>query len=205
MSRLALCALLVGIGFAPLAMGEPVNDSTQRDLDQQRRRIETERKEKMKELAAQDAACLSRFAVTDCQNKVGLRRLELLADLRRQEARLNEADRQQKGAEQLQRIEDKAEEKRKKLSERQATPAADTMQDRQKTLDEKVLNHKKQGTNATAATPPREKAPVLSGQTIESNRRAYAEKQRAAQLRRAEREKKLLDKGGVPLPLPQTP
>jgi hypothetical protein len=189
------------------AWGQPVASPEQGDLDQQRQRIETVRREKTAELDAQDAACLSRFAVTDCQNKVGVRRREMLADLKRQEARLNDADRRKKGAEQMQRSQDKAADRALREADARADHEGegDTPQERQKALDDKVLNHKKQAKTAAPSAPANKTASGLDAPSIEKNREAYAEKQRAAEQRRLDRERRLLDKGSGSAPLPQNP
>ena len=201
MSRTALSMLLACSVFAAPAMGEPPAV----DLGLQRQRIDAVRKDKLAELAAQDAACLSRFAVTDCQNKVGARRREMLADLKRQEAQLNEVDRRQKGTEQLQRSQDKASERAQRESEAQTSPEGATLEDRQKILDEKVLNHGNQEKKATPAAPINKTASGLDALSVQSNREAYAEKQRAAEQRRLDREKRLLEKANGSGPLPRAP
>jgi hypothetical protein len=191
--------------YAASAMGEPVNDGVDAELDLQRQRIEAVRKENMAELAAQDAACLSRFAVTDCQNKVGVQRRAMLAELKRQEARLDERDRRQKGAAQLQRTQDKASERVQRQSEAQANVKADSPEQRQRSLDEKVLSHKNQARPTPPSAPVSKTASGLDAVTIESNRAAFTEKQQAAERRRADREKRLLDKASGSAPLPKNP
>ena len=108
MSKLIRFVALFFPVFAAFATNFPTTESVKEDIDQQRQRIDAARKEKLTEFTTQDAACLSRFAVTDCQNKVGVRRREMLTDLRRQEARLNELDRRQKGESQVLRSQQNA-------------------------------------------------------------------------------------------------
>ncbi len=201
MIRLTLMLWLVCTVFAAPATGEPAAE----DLGLQRQRIDVVRKEKVAELAAQDTTCLSRFAVTDCQNKVSVRRRELLADLKRQETRVNEVDRRRKGAEQLQRSHTKASERAQLDSEVQINPEGAALEDRQKTLNERVLKHGNQEKKATPAAPVKKMASGLDASSMESNREAYAEKQRAAQQRRLDREKRLLDKSSSSDPLPRAP
>lgn len=205
MSKARLLIVLAWALFSVGAQAEAIGEPAVGNVDVQRQRIDAVRKEKLAELSAQDAACSTRFAVTDCQNEVGVRRREMLADLKRQEARLNEVDRHQKGAEQLQRSQDKATERAQRESEVQTSHDGATLEQRQKTLNEKVLNHESQGKREAPAAAVKKTASGLDAASMESNREAYAEKQRAAEQRRLDREKRLLDKSNGSAPLPQAP
>jgi hypothetical protein len=95
MSKAKLLIALALTVCAGSSKGEPIKGKeSSEDRDMLRQRINVARKEKLDELAVQDTACLSRFAVIDCQNRVGVRRREMLADLKRQEASLNEAQKE---------------------------------------------------------------------------------------------------------------
>lgn len=89
--------LLVGAGLAYAQPGQ--------ELD--RSRIAAERSRAQAGFAIEDSACYQRFWVNDCLDAVKARRLELLADLRRQEVALNDQERKTQGAQQLQKIEEK--------------------------------------------------------------------------------------------------
>jgi hypothetical protein len=199
--------LLIGLALAVCAasaMGETDNKkSAAEENDLQRQRLNTLREEKMTELAAQDAVCLSRFAVTDCQNQVGKRRREMLADLKRQEAQLNEADRRQKGADQLLRSQDKAPDRALRQSEVQANQLTESQEDRLRAQNEKVLKHKRQAKTVAPSASVNKLPSGLDAASIESNRAAFSEKQRAAEQRRMDREKRLRDKAGSSAPLPR--
>ena len=205
MSKLARLIMLACMVLAESSMAESPAQSAVAEPDLKRQQINALRKEKLTELAAQDAACLSRFSVTDCQNNVGVRRRQMLSDLRRQEARLDEVDRRQKGADQLQRSQDKAADRAQRASEVSATIDRDTQDERQKALDEKVQSHKKQAKTESPSVPAIKPTSGLDAQTIEKNRRAYAEKQRAVEQRQQDREKRLLDNVNGSAPLPKTP
>ena len=205
MSKSARLILLACTVLAASAMAEAPAQPAVAEPDLQRQQINVMRKERLKELAAQDAVCLSRFSVTDCQNNVGVRRRQMLSDLRRQEARLDEVDRRQKGADQLQRSQDKSADMAQRASEVSAKTDHDTQEERQKALNEKVLSHKKQAKPVSPSVPALKAASGLDAETIEKNRGAYAEKQRAAAQRRQEREKRLLDNVNGSAPLPQRP
>jgi colicin import membrane protein len=205
MSKPAFLIVLACTVLAASTMAESPDQPAVAAPDLQRHQINVLRKEKLTELAAQDTACLSRFSVTDCQNNVGVRRRQMLSDLRRQEARLDEVDRRQKGADQLQRSQDKAADAAQRASEVSATIDRNTQKERQKALDEKVLSHKKQAKTDSPPVPAIKAASGLDAQTIEKNRQAYSEKQLAAERRRQGREKRLLDSVNGSAPLPKTP
>jgi hypothetical protein len=174
------------------------------DRDQQLQRIDVVRKEKLAELAAQDAACLSRFATTDCLNLVGVRRREMLADLKRQEARLNEVDRRQRGEDQLRSTQEKASDRSQRQSEVSALQP-EAPGERQRAQNEKVLNHKSQAKSVVPSVAVNKTASGLDTASIESNRAAFTEKQRAAEQRRQDREKRLREKNTGSPPLPRNP
>ena len=171
-----------------------------------RQRIDSIRRQKTAELDAQDAACLSKFAVNDCQNKVSARRRAMLADLKRQESRLNAVERLQKEAEQRKRSEEKAADHAQREAELQAGPKSATQEERQQTLDEKVRNHPKPAARAEGQAPGPKAASGLDADTIAKNREAYLERQKAAEKRRQERDKRLQEHGtggSAPLPVPK--
>ena len=74
-------------------------------------RIQAERQQIEKRFAAEEAGCFQKFAVNDCRDASRARRRLEMADLRRQEISLNDAERKRKGAEQLQRMEQSAADK----------------------------------------------------------------------------------------------
>ena len=80
--------------------------AAQRDAAEHER-IRQERVLAQAQFAAQDAQCYARFAVNDCLDAVQVRRRALLADLRRQEISLNDAQRKRRAAEQLLRSDER--------------------------------------------------------------------------------------------------
>ena len=71
-------------------------------------RIRQEREQALARFQAQDAQCYQRFAVSDCLADVRAERRLLLAELRRQEISLNDAQRKRRAANQLLRADEKA-------------------------------------------------------------------------------------------------
>lgn len=91
-----VCNLLIGGVFAQLT------------VDGERQRIESERAAAQADFDLQSNACYKKFWVNACLNDVKAKRLEVVSDLRRQEVSLNDQERKAKGAEQLQKLEEKA-------------------------------------------------------------------------------------------------
>lgn len=193
-------ALLL-LPLASCAWGQGDAGQTLPDAGLERARIDAIRQQKTLELDAEDAACFSRFAVTDCQSKVGTRRRQMLSDLKRQEAKLTDAERQQKGAEQLQKSQDKAAESAQRELDAQAETPKTTEEERLKNQHEKVLNHEDQAKPGKA--PSTKSTSALDPATVEKNRAAYQDKLKALEKRRQERDKRLLEHGpgGPPLPV----
>jgi colicin import membrane protein len=98
----------------------------------ERARIAAVRKQASTEHQTALAQCYQRFAVTGCILDAKKSFNSLMADLRRQEIALNDLDRKRRGAEQLQRIEDKrSADKQLELSERRGR-AMQAEEERQK-------------------------------------------------------------------------
>lgn len=187
------------------AWGQEAAVSAMDRFDQELQRIGSVRDQKTAELDAQDAACLNQFAVTDCQNKVAARRRQILADLKRQESTVKDAQRRQKAADQIQRSADKAAEKAQREAELQASEKGESESVRQKAQDEKVQSHRQQ---AKPAEPKASGPKVASGLDAEAqakNRAVYQEKMQATEKRRQERDQRVRDHGTGGPPLPATP
>jgi len=108
--RRAMFALMAALGSA--------HAMAQADDAGQRQRIERERAVAEARFSAREAACQVRFAVTDCVEAARRERREALRHLRRQEFRLDDADRKRRAAERLQDIESRA----RRAAERPAGP-----------------------------------------------------------------------------------
>lgn len=203
MMRRGMVALwLFGLCAASWSQSDP--GPAQDGIQAERLSIDKVRQQKTAELDAQEATCLSRFAVTDCQNQVGVLRRQMLSDLRRQESVLNAAERKQKGAEQLQREEVKAAENAQRQRDAEARAAKAELQDRQRAQADKQRSHQQRAQPVKSRAPDAKSGAVLEAETIEKNRQAFSDKQKALEKRRQERDQRLLDhgKGGQSLPLP---
>ena len=188
---MALCA-------SPAWAAQAVQPLDEEGVQAARARIDAEREEKNAIFAAQDEACLSRFAVTDCQNDVTKRWRAALAGLKRQESVLNTAVRQQRAQEQVKRTQEKADAR----AAGDASTGAGAPQDREMGLQEKMRNHPK----PAASDARRAKAvPVVDTKAQEDKRKAYADKQQELVKKRQERDKHLQEQGPAKTGLPTPP
>ena len=92
-------AFLIAAAFALPGWAQPA------DGDAERARIASERARVEAEFEQAHRACYARFAVNDCISDARATRREQLADLRRQELALNDAERRRRGEERLRDIE----------------------------------------------------------------------------------------------------
>jgi len=98
--------LLFWLAALSLAHGALAQDAE--DPAAARSRISTERAQVEAGFRVQEKACYGKFAVNDCLKDARARRREAMADLKRQETSLNDADRKRKGAERQRAIEERA-------------------------------------------------------------------------------------------------
>lgn len=99
-------AILLAAGLAlPAAAQQPDDAAERQRITAERARIEAEFEQDHK-------ACYQKFAVNDCISDARAKRREQMADLRRQELVLNDAERRRRAAERLEEIEKKTAEKR---------------------------------------------------------------------------------------------
>lgn len=94
--------LLALLGAAAAAAALPVQAEAP---TAERVRIAAERSRVEAQYQGEERACWGRFAVNDCLAEARARRRSALADLRRQEISLNDAERKQRAAERLRAIE----------------------------------------------------------------------------------------------------
>lgn len=187
--------LLVGCGAGFGAQATlPLDEA---GVEAARAQLNAERAQQNVLFAAQDDACLQKFAVTDCQKAVAQRQRTALAAFKRREVALNDALRQQRAQEQAKRTQEKLDAR----AAEGASSGAAVPQDREKALQEKIQNHPK-----PAASEPRSAkvAPAVDARAIEEKRNAYAAKQQELLKKRQERDKRLQEKGptqtGIPTP-----
>lgn len=111
-------ALFLAAGLALPAVAQQADDAAERQ------RITAERARVEAEFDQAHKACYQKFAVNDCISDARARRREQMADLRRQELVLNDAERRRRSAERLDEIEKKTQEKRAATASTPAAPAS---------------------------------------------------------------------------------
>ena len=164
---------------------------------------------------AEEAACKSRFAVNACLQEIRTRRNEAMADLRRQDILINEADRKARAADQIQKTEEKSNLERQQKraeQEKKAQQETDRLAERS---DQRGQSQAKSAADASAnleAAQTRQKnsqskageAKTRDDQAAANVQNAKVRAEKAAQ-NQAERDKRLKDKTNStrkPLPAP---
>lgn len=204
-SFFALLFLVVGAFSQPKNTGDGVLQPL--DIEGDRNRIQSERARIEVRYQPDVAACYARFAVTDCLRKVRVRQREALDTLRRQEIALNDAERERKGQEQLERIKEKSSTQRLEEQAASRVEAQKAQQEREERASQKA--------SASGAVKPdqpagaREKKSaeqIRTADDIAKERQQFNDKLRQAQERRESREKINKEKAGTgSKPLPVTP
>jgi len=194
-----------------VALFFPFGTSAQDDAAQglasvsaERARIESIRQQQTTVLDADERACQSRFAVTDCVNGVSARRREMLSELRRQEASLHDMERRQRGADQLKLSEEKAQENARRVADIEAASPAPSEEERKLQQAEKIGKHAKP-TGAATSAPVTGKKEALDPQDSAKARADYARRQEALAQRRQDRDKRLKERADAPASLPVSP
>lgn len=187
-------AVWLSAGFSVQAAA-PLDESA---VEAARARLDAQRKTQNAEFAAQDDACLTRFAVTDCQNAVAKRRRAASARLKREEVELNNAVRQQRAQEQVTRTQEKQDAR----ATRDASNAVAAPPDREKALQEKIQNHPQP---AQAQARRAKVVEAADAKVLEENRKAYADKQQTLLKKRQERDRRLQEQGPPKNHLPVPP
>lgn len=101
MKKLLLWIVAVGLAQVALAQGAEDSAAARERISAERRRVEAA-------FRLQEKGCYGKFATNDCLKAARAQRRETLADLKRQETSLNDADRKRKGAERQRSLEEKA-------------------------------------------------------------------------------------------------
>ena len=184
--------------------------------DAERERISAERSRLEATFTGEDTACYKRFLVNNCLDEVKIRRRDALADLRRQEIVLNDEARKAKGAEQLQKIEDKSSPEKLQLEADKKAQAvkdfADTMaRDKQKNADRITLQAGEKANAEAAASRVKnnqdKQARAASKQAAATEElRKYNERQAQAKERQARYARDKASQAKTPAqPLPAQP
>ena len=203
-----LCALAV----SP-AMAQPAADVPTAGLATEKADIAAERARLAAGFKAEEAACYRRFLVNACLEEIRPRRAEAMAELRRQEISINEAERKAKGADQIQKIEEKNSGERQQQRADQEQKALEETARRVERNEQREQSQGKTAeeasANVSAAQARQKNSQTKAGQALTRQEQAAANvleaKARAdkAEQNRADREKRRQEKGsltGQPLP-----
>ena len=150
MKQLLFCLTLLAAAAPALAQSDPPDQA-------ERTRIAAERNKAEARLKAQEAACYKTFAVNDCVSAARAERRERLADLRRQELSLNDADRRRRSAERLRSIEERETAQQQEDKAKARAESVARQQDHQEALERRAAEKARPATPAAPrkAKPPR--------------------------------------------------
>lgn len=186
-----------------------------RSIEVERARLQENRSRVVAVHDKEEAACYRKFAVTACLAEVRVRRREALADLRRQEVSLNDAERKRKGADQLVRIEEKSSPQALQAAADKRAEALAAQKERQQRAGQKAAdrlgatsnqaNALKESQQAAGARAQASDARAGKAASVAEEQKKYNDKLREAQERKASRSKSLAEKPPAtakPLPDP---
>ncbi len=167
-------------------------------LEQQR--IDQQKQQAENAFDILEQACTGRFAVNDCLKYVKRQRISRMAEIKREQVLLNNAQRKQRGKAQEARIVDKVTERNELEKENAVAHPLGTAEARQREQAEKQRAHREQATTVLPDQPNREPSGLTSAQENE-NKAAYMQKLKEAEKKRQERATRLSEKGSAkPLP-----
>jgi colicin import membrane protein len=153
-------------------------------------RIAAERSQAEAAFRAQEKACYGKFAVNDCLNAAKAHRRQELADLRRQEIAINDAQRKRKAAEHLRAIEERSSPEKRQQDSQPRTSALEKQRERESAAARKAAERSskaqeaaERGARKDAATSDASHSPNAADEGRTGNKQAEAA---AARTRRAQ-------------------
>ncbi|MEO7391363.1 MAG: hypothetical protein ABIU58_04255 [Ramlibacter sp.] len=181
-----------------------------------RSRIEGERKKAEATFSAQEKTCYGKFAVNDCLNTARAQRRAALADLRRQENSINDAQRKRNAAAHLRAMEGRSSPEKQQEDAQRRDEAAAAQRDREARAARKAADRASSAASAPASAAARhaqaqrrqtEASAARSRRDAEAqmNRKRHDERVKDAQDRKAGVEKRLAERkkpAAQPLPVP---
>lgn len=209
-------AIAIILGFAGLTVAQTMSEKTENstpstveEANSKRQEIQAIRQRETARFDAADAQCQSRFAVNDCLRASQSSRRAVISDLRRQEAKLNEAERAQRGAEQLEISRKKALERAQQEKDVAAANAANLEAQAQKQSEQATKREANRNVplNNSGSAPKIPNAPSGPAPTQQvTNRADYERRQAEAQQHRTDMQKRQAEKAGKsPSSLPVPP
>lgn len=220
MKSLAACVLTLLLAAPVLAQDR----DAERVREAERARIATERAAVDARFAERKKECNAVFAVTDCVDKATRQRNAAMADLRRQERVLNDAERREKAAERLKAQEERSSPEARQAAEERRLRGLQEQKEREAAAAEKAMKRAEQEAERAAkprrtitlpgpvepqGTPRAAQAPKSNAPTAEEakrNREAYEARLAAAERHKAEVRERLARRSkpaASALPVPQ--
>lgn len=162
-----LFAALAWPAWAQAPAGQEEQDAAQKS------RIDADRKAVEARYDQDRAGCYQKFAVQDCLNGARRKRRAQIDELNRQEAVINDAERQRRGAAQLDRLEQKGE-----LSADDAAKREEALQSQQ--------SREQRAAERAADRQAKESAAAANRRDFDDKQRVHAQEQARAAERRAQ-------------------
>jgi colicin import membrane protein len=197
----AVALALIATGLCPCAPALVWAQDAHAEATDVRSLLETRKREQAAQFDAQEQACTKAFAVTDCVRAVNVRRRAVVSALRKEENALNDAERRQRERERLQSLQEKARQRAEQAPPMDAN--TESAQERLRRQQDKLSQHAPQSAPKARAVP-KAQSPI-DAPTRQQNATDYAARQKAANDRRAERQKRVKEQGKSAKDLPTPP
>jgi hypothetical protein len=206
---------LFALPFSLLALAQPREDLFTAAAQKERERINIERVTREAAFDVEEAACYKKFFTNRCLGEVQSRRREALALLRQQEVALNDRERKEKAAAQIQKTEEKSSpEALRQAAERREQALQETrerVERSQQKADERGTLKQNEALNAADAATKAKGSQERAQARLEKKAAAaeeletYNNKQQEARERKASREQKQREQTKAPAPSLPTP
>lgn len=175
------------------------------DLGAERERLRQERAAAKASQAQEETDCRQRFVVTDCLDRTRRRWQPVLDDLRRQEVALNDAERKQRSAEQLRKLEERNSAQAQVAAARRRDEARSDHEARQGRAAAKASGPQPGGRPRAQGEPEDGSGPGLTREQEAANAQAHARRVQEVQERRERLERRQASRAKPPasaLPVP---
>jgi hypothetical protein len=154
------------------------------DIAAEQTRVRNERAAAQARQAEEEAVCRKSFAVTDCLDRTRRRWQPVLADLRRQEVALNDAERKQRSADQQRKIEEKNSPQAQEDAAQRRVQALADHEERQSRAAGKASGPAPAGKPRDSQDAGERKGPDLTPDQATANAQAHARRLEEAQARK---------------------
>lgn len=206
---------LLALTFSLMALAQPGEDLFSAAAQKERDRINTERLSQEAAFDREEAACYKKFFTNRCLQESQLRRREAMALLRQQEVALNDRERKEKAAAQIQKTEEKSSpEALREAAERREQALQETrerVERSQLKADERGTLKQNEAINAAEAAKKAQGSQERAQGRVEKKAAAaeeveiYNNKQQEARERKASREQKQREQTKAPAKSLPTP